>query len=330
MDIPFHQYLLDQIKQKFKSDTILAQEIMEITRQSKSNTYKKLKGAIPFSLEEAFALSRHFGISLDSYLQNGNDRYEKIEFDYSLPQAVDANNPASYLKKIRMDLEQLISLGHRPKLVYATAGLPLFHFLESRNLLAFKLFVWCRINWQIEGMENMLFDTESFYQQWPTIEADRLAIMNLYQNIDSKEFWPATLASNIINQVKHYDNSNFFQNPEMPAIIKKELADMLESRFAMAASGKKPSNDPEQAASFELFLNEMVYTNNIILIYLNDRPSAVYASMDNPNFLRSTNANFCTRMGTWMQRLELSSFDTKNEHHRLRLFRNLSRHLETT
>ena len=82
----FHRYLFEHIRRNAKPETVLAQELMAMLQQSKANIYKKINGKVPFSGEEIIVMARHYGISLDQHIHNGHSDFDKVSFDYSLPQ----------------------------------------------------------------------------------------------------------------------------------------------------------------------------------------------------------------------------------------------------
>jgi len=314
----FIQYLFDEIGRNSQSDTVLALEIVDLLQQSKSNVYKKMNGKVPFSVQEVMAIARHFGVSIDQYVHHANGPYDKITFDYSLPRHR-ANTPETFLEKVRSDLESIARIPES-RIAYASNEIPLFHSMICRNLFAFKLFVWCRTNWKLTETMDKKFDVETFYAQWPSLEKHRNAIIDLYQRIPSKEYWSRSVMDNVLHQIRYYSAGQFFADDKMPQILRDELLDMLNQRAETAATSKKLHPTPDTSATFDLYLNEIAYTNNIIILYQSDRPIGVYATMDNPNFLRSIDPHFCQRMHQWVLQIEECSFHTSNEYHRASLF----------
>jgi len=324
MNHRFHHYFFEQINQITKSETLLAEEIVSLLRQSKANVYKKITGKVPFSTDEVLAIARHYGISIDQYVHAGHGNYKKIAFDYSLPEHL-ANTPETFLEKIRCDVEAAVRMP-QPSIIYASNELPLFHSLICPNLLAFKLFVWCRTNWKMPEIQGKKFDAEAMYAQWPKLEEHRRAIAEIYQRIPSKEYWSRSVVSSVLNQIRYYSDGNLFADTTMPRTLHKELWEMLDNCAKMAEQGYMDYlEDGTPAAQFDLYLNEVAYTNNFILIRQNKHPVAVYATMDNPNFLRSIDPIFCHRMRQWARQIEECSFHTSNELHRLNLFEDLKK-----
>jgi BetR domain. len=321
----FYHYFYQQICRTAPSETLLAEEIAGLIGQSRANAYKKLRGQVPFSTDEVLALAKHFRVSLDRFLHNGHADFEKISFDYSLP-SHQVNTPETFLEKIERDLEQVSRLP-QALILYATNEIPLFHSIACRSLLAFKLYVWSRTNWRLaDGNPAPKFGPEAFYAQWPGLNDKRLSIAEHYRRLPSKEYWSRTVLSNILNQIRYYEVIGAFETPAVAETLRSELSGLLGNCATMATNGKKSDN--QTGSPFDLYLNEIAYTNNIILVCREQSPIAVYTTMDNPNFLRSDDPAFCQRMYQWVRQVETCSFHTGNERHRLSLFGKLLAEVE--
>ena len=211
MATEFHHYLFEHIRRSAKPETVLAQELVALLQQSKANIYKKINGKVPFSCEEIVLLARHFGISLDQYIHNGHNGFDKVSFDYSLPQH-QPRTPLQFLEKIRNDMERIAQLP-QPKIRYASNEVPIFHSIMSRNVLAFKLYVWSRTNWKLPELLNAPFNPDEIYARWPELEEHRQATYLLYQQIPSIEYWPRIILNNFLNQIRYYANVNLLPSP---------------------------------------------------------------------------------------------------------------------
>lgn len=324
MPTEFQQYLFEHIRRNARHETVIAQELMDLLQQSKANVYKKINGKVPFSGEEIILLARHFGISLDQHIHKGHGDFDKVSFDYSLPQH-QPRTPLQFLEKIRNDMERFAQLP-QPMIRYASNEVPIFHSVMSRNVLAFKLYVWSRTNWKIPEMLQSAFNPEAIYERWPALDDHRKATYSLYQQIPSVEYWPRIILNNFLNQIRYYASVNLFEDPAMPGILYAELLEMLDGMEKMATEGNKGLlPDSQKAANFELYLNEIAFSTHIILMYNADHPTALYTTVDHPNFMRTTDDAFCARMDQWVSQIEACSFSLSNEQHRVSLFKELKK-----
>ena len=320
-------YLIGEIALKRNKSVPLVEELVDLLKISKPSAYKKIKSQVAFTSSEVFEIATHYEISLDKFLTNGHGNYEKLNFDYSIPPHLPVN-PEDFLRKVRMDLDQIIKAPN-PFITYATNELPIFHSLTCPILLAFKLYVWSRTNWKISESLSRAFDPEVFYAAYPDIVEHRMAILNAWMQIPSKEFWPRMVLDNVLNQIRYYAEAQLFSNSDVPVLICRELLNMLDSKQNMAANlNKGDLSNGKPAATFELYLNEIAYTNNVILVNSGTEHLAAYITVDNPNFLRSTEQGFCKRMQQWADQIESCSFPAEKELHRLNLFNDLKGRVE--
>jgi plasmid maintenance system antidote protein VapI len=323
MPTEFQQYLLQALKHNAPDGTLLAQELAELLQIGRATAYKKIKGDIPFSVEEALRLARHFHFSIDEYVQRGQGE-RSVQFAYTLGD-VQAKSPEAFLRSIHDDLLKIAQLPD-PLIRYATNEVPIFHSLSCPQLLAFKLYVWSRINWRLPPETKQAFDPADFYARYPEIAGYRQRLLCLYQQMPSVEYWPPQLMDNILSQIRYCFFSGLFLDPATPRALCAEMREMLAVRHEMAAIGHKsplaacPEGD--NSASFVMYLNEIAYTNNIILVYVNRRPAALYATMDNPNFMRTSDPAMCAEMHDWVEKVEACSVQISKvgEQHRLHLF----------
>ncbi|MBL7827480.1 MAG: hypothetical protein JNJ57_12660 [Saprospiraceae bacterium] len=327
MPTELNNYLIQEIRKSIAPDQNVAEILSELLHQSKANIYNKINGNSPFSSEETITIVRTFNISLDRYALNVPNMFQKVVFDYSFPIHT-PTSPTTFLEKILTDLEQ-ITLIPQANIAYASNEIPIFHSLVCPHTLAFKLYVWARSNWELPFYKDKKFDSESFYREWPAIEEMRKEAAHLYSQIPSKEYWTRNVIDNILNQIRYYENNQLFLDDHMPQKLRKELFSMLEQREKNSGSRTKTDLSTNYtSAALDLYLNEIAYTNNIILIYQGATPIAFYATMDNPNFMKSTDPVMVQRMHHWLLQIEARSFNTVQEQSRLNLFRYLKNKIE--
>ncbi len=209
-----------------------------------------------------------------------------------------------------------------PAVWYATNEVPVFHYMPHRNLLAFKLYIWSRINWHLPEYARAKFSPEEMYAAHPEIEQHRQEICAFYAQVPTREYWPLHILDHTLNQIRHCAQARFFAQPEMPGLLLAELRTMLHTNLEAAYRGNKSTGMEAGAAgpgaSFELFFNEIAYTNNIILVFTDAQPVALYTTLDNPNFIRSLDAEMCRKMAQWLGNIEQSSVQISHRGERQR------------
>jgi hypothetical protein len=79
----------------------------------------------------------------------------------------------------------------------------------------------------------------------------------------------------------------------------------------------------------DLYYNESMYTNNLIMA-ASDTTSMVLSTLDNPNFLLSTDTRMTQHVRKWFDKLERQSIriSGSNEKHRSNYFKSLKKRME--
>ncbi|MBK8427571.1 MAG: hypothetical protein IPL27_17080 [Lewinellaceae bacterium] len=291
----FQSWLFTEITKKLPARVTLAKEIGGLLALSSGTVYKKMRGEVPLSLEEALTLMQHYRISADRFLAGDKSvllRYSAFDHPVS--------TPPDYLAGLEQQLIGLRQLPN-PNIWYATYELPIFYYLYFPELIAFKLYLWGRVNWQTPVLRENPFHPDAFAALYPTLEALRTRVLNLYASIPSREFWPVHTLENTLGQIRLCAMSHLMEKS-----VALDLCDMLYKLTDyighFAAAGKKTSEDGSVTNDFDLYLNQMMYTNNTILVR-SDIYKVVFTTLDNPNYLNSDDLFLIQTIETWMERL---------------------------
>lgn len=301
------------VRQKNKgSDIILIKELQELLNLSKSTLYKRLNGDIKMTLDELMTIAVRYNVSIDNLLPN-----EQSNITLQLRSM--ANQPKSFndfLDPILANLSLLNQLDEKD-IWYATNELPFFHYMHFPRLAAFKLYVWGRSVWNIKEILNSTFTIASANEDFRELIRKTLG---LYESVPSKEFWGIHILDTTLNQIKYCLEGQLFENPEQAILLLQDLDDLLDLLTTNAAKGKKSGK-----GSFTLYHNEMLYTNNMILIKTAHYGDCLYATYDNPNFMYTRDPNICEYTNKWFIKLKRNAqcISLENEKYRHQYFRAL-------
>lgn len=291
----FQSWLFAEITKKLPARVTLAKEIGDLLPLSSGTVYKKIRGEVPLSLEEALLLLRHYHISTDRYMSGDASvllRYSAFDHPVS--------TPPDYLAGLEQQLIGLRQLPN-PNIWYTTYELPLFYYMFSPALIAFNLYLWGRVNWQTPGLRETAFHPEHFAAKYPELDALRTRVLNLYASIPSREFWPLHTLENTLGQIRLCALSHLVER-RVALDLCDDLFALTERIGQFAATGQKTSEDGSSSADFDLYLNQMIYTNNTILVR-SDAYNVVFTTLDNPNYLNSDDPFLIQTIETWMERL---------------------------
>lgn len=317
-------YLTAAMRTRIPDLKALNFEVAALLNISENGAYKKLKGINAFSATELLQLARAFNISLDTFALGGSN---KITVEFA-PLVTPYLEPLEYLRQMRDNLEMATQIPDL-KINYATTELQIFHYCGFPELTAFKIFVLWKQAWEIpddkpEISPDALLADETFNQL-------RKRIVQLYNRVDSAEFWSLQILENTLNQIEYYALSK--PRPEYYRLLCDQLKQLLARQRLMAEKGRKfalgEQPGPDSGA-FELYHNEMIYTGNT---YLVDAPMGrtIFSVFNNPNFFRTSDTALCKYTAARFERLTETSqaLSVKGEKNRNNFFGNLLKRLQT-
>ncbi len=326
----FQIWFFAQIVKKNSDEKSLVRVLADILTVSQGSIYKKMRGEVILKMEEAALIARHFEISIDQYVYQ--DKPGRATFDY-YPLLHHIHSPVDFLKNLCNELVGITALP-KPTIWYATNEIPVFHYMPYRNLLAFKLYMWSRMSWRLPELVNTTFEPELFYKKYPQTAQYGQDLYGFYAVIPTKEYWPLHILDHTLNQIRYCTSSGLFKHADTAEVLYQELSLLLDQRLKMAEMGVKTITTEaikkQEPVLFELFFNEIAFTNNLILIVSNGQPTALYTTLDNPNFMRTTNQSVCQSMKYWMEQIEQSAIliSRTGDMHRRNMFEQIKTRID--
>jgi len=114
--------------------------------------------------------------------------------------------------------------------------------------------------------------------------------------ICSTELWNLNLLDNTLNQIEYYLESGSIAQASDALLLCDKMIALLAHLKQMTEEGKKfpvGAKTMEGRKFFHLFHNEMVDTNNTIIVET-PRGKAIYSTFGNPNLLQTTDQRVTT------------------------------------
>ena len=127
--------------------------------------------------------------------------------------------------------------------------------------------------------------------------------------IPSVDIWGLNILESTLNQIDYMFNTGAFRNSEDALVLLDKLIELIHLLKSMAEHGKKGTSLSAIDASdtpFELYLNDIDFTNNTVLAE-SDEGYVVFTSFDNPNFLKSVDQKFGENTKKWFGKLTARS-----------------------
>lgn len=290
--------LLDLIMERYPSRTECVDALCQILHCSRDPIYRRMRGDTALSPDEIATLARRFAISLDALVYGESDNVV-CNFNAFSRKITDFEG---YLQHYVTDLETMQRLPN-VRLYFASSEAPVFSYMYLPEIIGFKLYAWGRTTWNLEYLRQRPFD---FDLLTPRVVRLIHEIRDIYNSMNTTELWSLGNADNTLSQVEYHAYSGGFRKPADALLLCDKMLEWAEHMKAVAAAGRKfnPASQPLDGAGgvLDLFHNEMVYTNNTFLS-ISEVVSAVYTTLANPNFLRSTDPKLCAYMEHWFESL---------------------------
>ena len=274
--------ILEAIKLQLPQDQNPAELLGSILNLNKNAVYKRLSGHTQLSLEDLTILSQHFQLPFDKIFYPHQPQF-KVWFS-----GFDSKKSSlEYLTNLESDLLQLSALTN-PRIRYVSIGLPDFYFFLFDEMTLFQIFTWERLTWNNEEWQAKRFSLDNGDKEQFLKLTRRLA--NLYGKIHVTEFWSEYVLDNFYQQLSYVAESKLYEQ-EADIIKLLETSKQLINHLKKMAQTEKrfnPNGNPGNgAAPFHLFYNETM-KSNIMLLIETQEVEVVYAVVDNPNFIRTS------------------------------------------
>lgn len=226
-----NESLIEAMNSKIPDGTRLANVLIDILYIGKEAVYRRLRGEVPFTLNEAAIIARELGISLDNTV--GTKTSENAMFDLSM---IDATDPIkAYEIIIRQYCETYKSIKDLDNTEFGVAAnlIPQVFYLKYTNLSKFRLFKWI--------YQNDKGNSSNTYSD--LIIPDHIRDLQK-EYVRETQFVKTTIYildelifSYFINDVRYFININLIKKEEVE-LIKKDLMHLLDDLEEYATKGK--------------------------------------------------------------------------------------------
>lgn len=325
--IIFNKLLIDRIASLVGADEVLDFLCKELNK-GRSSVYKKMRGEIEFSTEELIQLVRRLNLSLDHIILEAPQHL--IAFDLPF-RSVKIQDAGQFIRLIAGELNLMSQYKHF-HVYYATREIPLFYHFYYPNLARFKAYAFMRTAWDLPSKKQHLF---SLHSDIFNAQFDQLSVQLIsgFSRVPSREFWNMNVLDTTLFQLEYFLQAGLFKDPGEAILILESIyaltADLAEmcSRGSKMDARRKFSED----VNFTLFINDLTHTGNVILAK-SEEQSTFYITLDNPNYIKSSDKDICDYAAHWMERLETFSERISNKESRasMRLFNHLQLRISQT
>lgn len=288
--------LLNQIIQRFPRKSDAVTKLEEVLFLKRDSVARRLRGETLLSPKEIQTLAIYFEISLDQLVFGATN---KSFFTYNLYNQP-INNFLDYLNQI---YNAISAFNQWPnfEVRYASREIPLFIYMMFPKLLAFKLYVFGLTTWHFDYLQNRPFSFDLLIPKELELAEQ---ITRLYCSIASRDYWTVTILEQSLNQIEYMALEGRIEDKETVSLLCAEVQRMVDHAHLMAEHGRKflPGQTPSELdGQFDLYFNEIVDTNNMILA-ISDQQSGLFHTFDTPNFLFTADQRICKSVEDWFDK----------------------------
>jgi hypothetical protein len=271
--------LIEAMKEKLPLKGKLADMLMDTLYIGKEAVYRRLRGEVPFTLQEAALVSRKLGISLDKII--GISFKSNAMFDMNI---VDYDDPfESYYNILYKYVRLINTLEDDPNSSLGTSSniIPQTLYLKHDLLAKFRLFKWM---YQNKYIQCKSFEELEFPQKLINIQKDYVDMTKHFHSIDY--IWDSMIFQHLINDIQYFSSIHLISN-EAKEDIKKELFLLTNELEDLATKGKTENGNTVRIyvshINFEATYS-YVETNNIQLSLIRVYSINSLTTMDNEIF----------------------------------------------
>lgn len=319
--------IFEVILQNYGKKAEAVEKLADLLRVGKDAIYRRMRGDSILTPEEIELLAKKYRISLDSLVFAKSDT---VFFDYNAF-TKKVGNFKEYLEGVKQSIELVQSLPES-EFYYASMEIPVFHYFYNRELTAFKLYVWGVTSLGFDFLDGRKF---SFDLVSPDNFKTTEYIAKLYNQIPTTELYSLNIVDHTLNHIEYIAAIEGFERPEDALLLCDAVHDVMQHARSMAEAGMKfsPGTKPVAGmnASFSLYHNELVSTNNTFLVKTAVSKS-VFTTFGNPNFLSTSDVKMCEYTDKWLQMTinKSTSISTHSEKSRAWFFNRLEKKIKST
>lgn len=273
------------------------QFLIKVAGISQSMAYRTIKGERKMTFDE--------GNLFIDYLKERNLLKNTPDKDWKYSMALNTENESAVQFISHLNNKADILNHKSTHLKFTSFEIPIFYYMQSPELLAFKLYFWSRTVWNSFYEVPDIFVPE-FYLSEDVINTIQ-SIYNKYCSVESTEYLNTSMINNTIRQLNYARDIGWFKSIKKHTEIVAMVVNLIDSMRKISASGLKTSPyDSYCSNKITIKKNEVYYTNNIYLID-NSSMKVVFSVLDNPNYLVTTNPAMINRLEQWFADMDTHS-----------------------
>jgi hypothetical protein len=262
--------------------------LMDLLGLSRESVYRRMRGEIPFSIEEIVKLSIALNFSIDEII-GGNQKQERVSFDLSSMESNDS--PKAFLLMLEHFynyIEGLVPLENREAIMAINRFHPTF-LVCFNNLFKFSYYKWLH-----QDHEVSLKQYFSEIVIPPEINAVREHIRSDFQKLDNSALiLDPNVFLSLIKDIQYYHQRKLINDEEL-LNLKIEISNLIDFYEKIAKIGVL-----NKKTKIYLYLSPLCITTNMGYVsYENTSQSFFWLFTINPMIVN--NPEICAIQKRWL------------------------------
>ena len=176
--------ILEAVQEKLNPSFSIVDELADCLSISKDSAYRRIRGETLFDIAELSILTSKFGLSLDEIF---NIKNNNITFK-TQPIETDGFTFSDYLESVYANLS-LVQNAPESHLYFSARDIPPFHFYQTPELSAFKLYFWLKSFLNHPYYRDIKFDLNDLPPDLEQYQTMGRKIWSAYLKVPCTEIW---------------------------------------------------------------------------------------------------------------------------------------------
>lgn len=224
--------LLENIKGKLPDDTNIANMLMDVLYIGKEAVYRRIRGDVPFTLQEAVLIAKKLKVPLDQIVNtkphSGNILMELETVRYYDMSETDFQKLEEFTEILKIIVEEPHS-----EFAYCSNLFPVYPTLKSQLFCKFYSFKWMYLNMDTNSIKA--FDEISLSKRF--YDLNNKIIELLYKIKNTIYIWDSLSFECILRETRYFSSINLF-SPQNVLDVKEEMYKLIDKFEKLAMKGK--------------------------------------------------------------------------------------------
>ena len=268
--------------------------LMDLFDLSRESVYRRIRGEIPFTIEEIVKLSINLGFSVDEIIE-GNKR-DRVFFDLQADTSVQPQD--AFLLMCKNHHAQLLNIinAENKNVLVALNNLPAVYSASFNNLFRFFYYEWLQHNH--DGLTKLYYSDVIISPELASMQEK--IIQDSKKSDNSTIILSPNLFLNLIRNIQYYHKRKLITDEELQ-LLKEDIANLIDSTEKVAKTGAL-----ETTNRVDIYLSTLSINSNIAYIkYGNNIEAHLLIHPVNPIIIH--NPEVCAMQKNWLYCLKKHS-----------------------